>query len=193
MCVYWVGIVWLLCKYDLYEALSTAADGCGCICLHVCVHQLGGVRDGWRWLAAWRQIGYISIHVIPLSDGRNRWSHGRTNTVKDTSLIHSHVFLNCSFGYSKVKADVTGHCLCTNYVWDSCERRGPHQRTHLLLQGGNEWIPSVDANTEILHKPVVHQGFSLMDKLINVISIIIINTKIFPDWLKGNSCKWFNI
>lgn len=113
--------------------------------------------------------------------------------VKDTSLIHSHVFLNCSFGYSKVRADVTGHCLCTNYVWDSCERRGPHQRTHLQLQEGNEWIPSADANTEILHKPVLHQGFSLMEKMINIVSIIIINTKIFPGWLKGNTCKWFNI
>lgn len=30
-------------------------------------------------------------------------------------------------------------------------------------------------------KSVLHQGFSLMEKMINIVSVIIINTKIFPD------------
>lgn len=67
------------------------------------------------------------------------------HTVKHTTLIHSHVFLNCSFGYSKDRADVTGHGLCTNYVRDSCEWRGPRQQTHLLLQEGNKEKPLTDA------------------------------------------------
>lgn len=105
------------------------------LCMCSCVHQLGSVPDGWRSLAAWRQTDSTAAPAPPpIYDGHNRWTHTYKNAHSHTKswFIHN-VFLKCSFGSSMDTADVTGHGLCTNYVWDSCEWRGPCQKSHHLL------------------------------------------------------------
>lgn len=46
--------------------------------------------------------------------------------------------------------------------------------------GFHLWMP-IERYCTNPAKSVLHQGFSLMEKMINIVSVIIINTKIFPD------------
>lgn len=131
--------VWVLCVHDLQEALSAAGDRCECIHFHACVscaHQLDIIHDGSRSLAAWRQTD--STAVPPIYDGHNRWTHTYRKPHSKIQNCLVHVFLKCSFGSTKDTADVIGHGLCTNYVWDSCDCRGSCQQSnHLLPKEGN--------------------------------------------------------
>ena len=102
----------------------------------------------------------LHIHPRHPYDGHNRWKHVATSS-QTHNADSLHVFLNCSFGYSKDRADVTGHGLCTSYVRDSCEKRGPCQQTHLLLQDRKKSEPL--AKKEVLHKDKqVNEAFSFM-------------------------------
>lgn len=95
------------------------------LCMCSCVDQLGSVRDGCRSLSACRLTDSAAVPPSPPHDGQNRWTHTQR------WFIHN-VFQKCSFGSSRDSADVMGHSLCTNYVWDSCEWRGPCQLSHHL-------------------------------------------------------------
>lgn len=111
-----------------------------------CVDQLGSVHDGCRSLVAWRQTD--SAAVPHRRDGQNRWTHTYKNIHTQSWFIHN-VVQKCSFGSSRDSADVTRHGLCTNYVWDSCERRGPHQQSHRLASKRGETSginPSIPAS-----------------------------------------------
>lgn len=52
-------------------------------------------------------------------------------TYTQSWFMHN-VVQKCSFGSSRDSADVTRHGLCTNYVRDSCEWRGPCQPRHCV-------------------------------------------------------------
>lgn len=73
------------------------------------------------------------LSPCPMMDRTGGHTHIKTHTHTHTQswFIHN-VVQKCSFGSSRNRADVMGHGLCTNYVWDSCERRGPCQLSRRL-------------------------------------------------------------
>lgn len=111
------------------------------LCMCSCVDQLGSVCDGCRSLAAWRQTDSAAVPHPPWwTEQVDTYTQDHTHT--QSWFIHN-VVQKCSFGSSRDSADVTGHGLCTNYVWDSCEWRGPCQQSHRLPSKRGRWAESI--------------------------------------------------
>lgn len=95
-------------------------------CVRVWTSWVASVMDVAHWQPDAKQTPQLSPPHPPW------WTeqvdtHIQDHTHTQSWFIHN-VVQKCSFGSSRDSADVMGHGLCTNYVWDSCEWRGPCHR-----------------------------------------------------------------
>lgn len=108
MCDYCVNMIYMRHFPQLVMDVDAFAS------MNVCTSWVASMMDVADWQPDAKQATYPSTSSLRLTDATG--GHMEEPTEQHTTLIHSHVFLNCSFGYSKDRADVTGHGLCTNYV-----------------------------------------------------------------------------
>lgn len=115
------------------------------VCVHVCTSWEASVMDVAHWQPDAKQTPQLSPPYMMDTTG------GHTHIQEPYALSHTYtqrwfinnIFPNCSFGSGKHTADVTGHSLCTNYVWDSWEWRGPCQQSHYLLPKRKRQMESI--------------------------------------------------